>query len=257
VGAKAISDNLDPVSEDYLAMSSDTVTSESHGNWPPNEWSSSPLVLVLAHGEQAPSAHLLDGLIDVGLTPEVRQVRCAGDLPRPASVDAGILVGSQSAAEAEASAHYEAECDWVRRVDEAGGRLLGVGYGARLLAVALGGRLSLAEHPLRGWAMVDTALPHLIPPGPWMSWQRDVIAIPPRAQLLAHNRLGPQVFQAGRHLGVQFHLDATPHTASEWADRAEGPFNAYALLNTATRDLMAARSCTRRLLATFLAGVLA
>jgi len=45
--------------------------------------------------------------------------------------------------------------------------------------------------------MVDTAIPHLIPSGPWLSWQQDVIAIPPRTQLLAHNRLGPQVFRVG------------------------------------------------------------
>jgi GMP synthase (glutamine-hydrolysing) len=229
----------------------------SPGQWAPDEWPSNASVQVLAHGEEAPGAHLLDLLFECGLTPDVRQIRCAGDLPERALVDVAILIGSQSAAEAEASGHHEADCDWVRRVDDAGGMLLGIGQGARLLAVALGGRLSLAEHPLRGWAMVDTAIPHLIPPGPWMLWQQDVIAIPPRAQLLAHNRLGPQVFQVGRHLGVQFHLDATPNTASEWADRAEGPFNAHALLNTATRDLMAATSCARRLLATFLAGVLA
>jgi GMP synthase-like glutamine amidotransferase len=228
----------------------------SHRHWSPEEWPSSATVLVLTQGEQAPSAHLLDVLIEAGLTPELSQIRCADDLPEPALVDVAILIGSQSAAEARDSGHHEADCDWVRRVDEAGGMLLGVGHGARLLAVALGGRLSLAEHPLRGWAMVDTAIPHLIPPGPWMMWQQDVIAIPPRAQLLAHNRLGPQVFRVGRHLGVQFHLDATPHTASEWADRA-APFNAHALLNTATRDQIAAMSCTRRLLATFLGGVLA
>ncbi len=229
----------------------------SPSHWPPEEWSSEASVQVLAHGEEAPSAHLLDLLFECGPTPEVVQVRCAGDLPEPALVDAAILIGSQTSAEAEAGGHHEAECDWVRRVDEAGGRLLGVGCGARLLAVALGGRLSLAEHPFRGWAMVDTAVPHLIPAGPWMSWQQDVIAIPPRAQLLAHNRLGPQAFQVGRHLGVQFHLDSTPHTASGWADRAGGPFNPRALLKTGTLDPMAARSRTQRLLATFLAGVLA
>jgi GMP synthase-like glutamine amidotransferase len=232
------------------------VRHRSPGQWPPDQWSSNANVQVIAYGEEGSGAHLLDLLIEFGLTPEMRHVRRAGNLPDPALVDVAILIGSQSAAEAEASGRHEADCDWVRRVDEAGGRLLGVGHGARLLAVALGGRLSLAEHPLRGWAMVDTAIPHLIPPGPWMSWQQDVIAIPPRAQLLAHNRLGPQVFGVGRHLGVQFHLDATPHTASEWADRTEAPFNAHALLNTATRDHMAATSCTRRLLATILAAVL-
>jgi GMP synthase (glutamine-hydrolysing) len=224
----------------------------SHGDWPPEAWSPDTDVVVLQHGAEEPSAHLLGVLLEWGLTPQVCQVAGAGDLPEPSRIDAAILIGSQSAAEAEATGYHDAECDWVRRVDLAGGKLLGVGQGARLLAVALGGRLSSAEHPLRGWAMVDTAIPHLIPPGPWMSWQQDVIAIPPRAQLLAHNRLGPQVFRVRRHLGVQFHLEATPHTASEWADRAEWPFGAHAV---ATRDLTAAASCTRRLLSTFLAGL--
>jgi len=101
----------------------------SPGHWPPDEWSSDANVLVLTHGEEAPGAHRLDVLIECGLTPESRQVRCARDLPEPALVDIAILIGSQSAAEAEASGHHQAECDWVRRVDEAGGKLLGVGQG--------------------------------------------------------------------------------------------------------------------------------
>ena len=75
-------------------------------------------------------------------------------------------------------------------VGRAGAAVLGLGHGARALALAFGGRLRPADRPIRGWVMVETSIPHLIAAGPWLTWQHDVIALPGDAQVLARNRLG-------------------------------------------------------------------
>lgn len=208
-------------------------------------------VVVLQHGGEAPSAQLLDVLVELGIAPAVQGVGRPQDLPEPGSVGAAILVGSQSIDEAVASGCLEAELDWIRRLDAAGATILGIGHGARALACAFGGMLSLAARPIRGWVMVDTTIPHLIAAGPWLTWQHDVIALPAGARVLAQNRLGPQAFRLGRHLGIQFHPEATPRTVTAWAARAGGRVDPHELLSTTERDAVAAAVCTRRLLSSF------
>ena len=100
--------------------------------------------------------------------------------------------------------------------------------------------------------MVDTIVPHLIPGGPWLTWQHDVITLPPAATLLAHNRLGPQAFRVGRHLGVQFHPEATPEALAGWG---AAPADVQSLLAAVRRDHAAAANCTWRLLSSFIAGI--
>jgi GMP synthase-like glutamine amidotransferase len=175
-------------------------------------------------------------------------------LPDPGSSPVAILVGADSLSQARADGRLEIELDWVRRAEEAGTAVLGVGHGARVLALAFGGAVTPAERPLRGWAMVDTNVPHIIPTGPWLAWQHDVITLPGGATQLAHNRLGPQAFRVGRHLGVQFHPEATPEVVAEWAG-ADGATEAHSFLGAVTRDRAAAVNSTWRLLSSFIGNV--
>jgi GMP synthase-like glutamine amidotransferase len=99
--------------------------------------------------------------------------------------------------------------------------------------------------------MVDTSAPHQIPTGPWLTWQHEVIALPGRAELLAHNRLGPQAFRLGPHLGVQFHPEATARTVARWVARDDGHTDPRLVLAAIDRDANAAAVCARRLFATF------
>jgi GMP synthase-like glutamine amidotransferase len=160
-----------------------------------------------------------------------------------------------SAEEAAAAGYLSAEVDWVRRADRAGATLLGLGHGARVLALAFGGLLSTAQRPLRGWAMVDTEIPHVLAAGPWLTWQHDVIALPAACRVLARNRLGPQAFRFGRHVGIQFHPEATPRVMARWAARDPDLADPDALLHTTARDAVAAAFCTRRLLSTFTTAI--
>ena len=207
------------------------------------------LVVQPRHGR--PAGAFVDVLLAHGLDSAVVTAHDE-TLPEPGSTPLAILVGSDSLSQARADGRLDSELAWIRRADEAGTTVLGVGHGARVLALALGGSAAPAERPLRGWAMVDTIVPHVIPSGPWLTWQHDVIALPPAATLLAHNRLGPQAFRVGRHLGVQFHPEATPEVMAGWGAT---PADVQSLLAAVRRDHAAAANCTWRLLSSFVAGI--
>jgi GMP synthase-like glutamine amidotransferase len=201
-----------------------------------------------------PAAALIDALRVHDLD-SVVAVGDADDVPDPGASPLAILVGPDSLGEARELGRLDRDLEWIRRADEAGTAVLGIGHGARVLALALGGAVEPAERPLRGWAMVDTSVPHIIPSGPWLAWQHDVITLPPAATLLAHNLLGPQAFRVGRHLGVQFHPEATPEVVAEWAGTDAAPAGVRRLLGGVARDPGAAAVCTQRLLGSFISGI--
>jgi GMP synthase-like glutamine amidotransferase len=203
------------------------------------------------HGR--PASAFVDVLLAHGLDSAVVAAHDES-LPDPGSSPLAILVGADSLSQARADGRLDIELDWIRRADQTGTTVLGVGHGARVLALAFGGAVTPAEHPLRGWAMVDTNVPHIIPTGPWLAWQHDVITLPAGARLLAHNRLGPQAFRVGRHLGVQFHPEATPEAVAEWAGADDAP-DVRSLLSATTRDEAAAANSTWRLLSSFIGNV--
>jgi GMP synthase-like glutamine amidotransferase len=209
------------------------------------------LIVQPRHGRPAPA--FIDALLAHDLDVAVA-VAHDGSLPDPGSSPVAILVASEPLDAARADGRLEAELEWIRRADAAGTAVLGVGHGARALTLAFGGQVTPAEQPLRGWTLVDTAVPHLVPTGPWLSWQHDVIDLPPGATLLAHNRLGPQAFRLGRHLGVQFHPEATPETVADWATSDADRGNVRLLLSAVTRDHAAAADSTWRLLSSFIAN---
>ncbi len=206
--------------------------------------------LVVQSRHERPAPALVEVLLAHGLDPAVVLVD-DDDPPDPTASPLAILVGHESVTDARAEGRLERELDWVRRADEAGTAVLGIGHGARLLALALGGAVAPAQHPWRGWALVDTTVPHIIPSGPWLAWQHDVIDLPPGAQLLAHNQLGPQAFRVGRHLAVQFHPEATPDLVAGWAGMPDAP----ASVGVIRRDPAAAAVCSWRLLSSFIDDV--
>ena len=130
-----------------------------------------------------------------------------GPLPDLAGVAHIVLLGSICSvyAEGEARAWIDAELAWLRRADAAGVPVLGICFGAQVLAAALGGAVEPAGRAEIGWVMVDSADPELIPPGPWLEFHGDRCLPPAQATVLARNELGVQAYRFGRHLAVQFH----------------------------------------------------
>ena len=60
---------------------------------------------------------------------------------------------------------------------------------------------------------METADAARVPRGPWLRWQEHAITPPPFAYELAWNDEGTQAFCLRRHLGVQFHPEATARIA--------------------------------------------
>jgi GMP synthase-like glutamine amidotransferase len=102
--------------------------------------------------------------------------------------------------------------------------VLGICYGAQLLAHALGGAVAEAPRPEIGWFELTSLDPVLCPPGPWTQFHSDAFAVPPGSRLLGTSPSGSQGFAheppgGPRALGWQFHPEVTADRFCQWVDR--------------------------------------
>jgi GMP synthase-like glutamine amidotransferase len=108
------------------------------------------------------------------------------------------------------------EIDWIRRAHESGVPVLGIGFGAQALAVALGGSVQPMIGPRTGWIQIETRDPGRLPAGPWLALRHGRITPPEGADELAGDESGPLAFAVGRHLGLGFHPEATHTMLTRW-----------------------------------------
>jgi GMP synthase (glutamine-hydrolysing) len=209
-------------------------------------------VVILQHQDSAPPGLLLDVLIARGLPRRTVRIDRAERLPDPSSIALAVVLGSDESADETHNEWLAAEIEWLRRADQAGTTILGLGFGAQALALALGGAVARAGRPARGWRRVSTTEPQTIAPGPWFAWHDDSICIPPGAQLLAHNDGGPQAFRAGNHLGIQFHPEVTPELIAERVyGQNSHPIDTQGLLEATSREYKGAAVAAHHLFSTF------
>lgn len=146
------------------------------------------------------------------------------ELPAYASLDSSdliLLLGSDKAAhEPKWAGVVGAESTFVRAALRAGTPVMGICYGAQLMARALGGTSWRADVAEVGWQRVDTVDPSLCPEGPWGQLHSDVFAPPPTARVLGSSWRGPQCFiddtHGARAIAWQFHPEVTPQTFERW-----------------------------------------
>lgn len=100
--------------------------------------------------------------------------------------------------------------------------LLGLCFGAQIIAKALGGEVRPSGDRFFGWDPVEAAASPAIA-GPWFRWHGDVCTLPADVEILGRTRGIVQAFQKGRALGFQFHPEVDPPTIAAWAseDRSE------------------------------------
>jgi len=132
--------------------------------------------------------------------------------------------------------HTECEAQLVREADAAGVPVLGICYGAQMIAHALGGSVSRSPEPEVGWYEIDSDLPEVIERGPWMQWHSDRLTVPPGATELARSPICPQAFLRGRTLGVQFHPEVDRSIVERWS--AEGGAEELVRLGVDRRELL-------------------
>lgn len=148
------------------------------------------------------------------------------DLPTYGSVgdtDLIFLLGSNKGAhEPRWKDVVESESAFVRSALRAGTPVMGICYGAQLMARALGGTSWRADRPEIGWQRVDTIDPILCPEGPWGQMHRDVFAPGQQSRVIGTSWRGPQCFVdeslGARSIAWQFHPEVTAATYERWVN---------------------------------------
>lgn len=137
--------------------------------------------------------------------------------PDPAAFDAIVPMGAPWSVydQARIGSWVGAELAFLRRAASHGVPVLGICFGGQLLARALGARLYRLPEPEIGWVPVSSQHPGL-PAGPWLAWHRDAFELPAGARELAVGGASVQAFSYGRHVGLQFHPEATEAITEDW-----------------------------------------
>lgn len=159
-----------------------------------------------------------------------------GPPPSASDYDALVLYGAATNI-GDPEPWLEAELAWVRDAHAAGVPLLGLCFGAQVIAAALGAPVVRASAPEIGWSRVS-----LTPEGradPVVSamgdefvacqWHSYTFGLPSGAALLASSEVCAQAFRVGRAWGVQFHPEVDRATYARWIDGYEKDPDAVAL----------------------------
>jgi GMP synthase (glutamine-hydrolysing) len=178
------------------------------------------IALVVANSTDADTGYVGERLIERGYTLRMA-LRDRGETPVDLDgVDIVLLLGSEWSVHSPVDpVALETECDLVRTASAAGVPVLGLCYGAQVLAHAFGGRVSLAEQPEVGFIGITSDDEELVPSGAWPQFHLDVVDAPPGAQIIARNDCGTQAFVLPGILGVQFHPEVRPEILDDWSRR--------------------------------------
>ena len=200
--------------------------------------------VVICNEDDPDAGFVGERLVEVGYVLERGARERPRDWPGLAGADLVLLLGSEwHVYDPATAASVAAEADLVRAASAGDVPVLGICFGAQVIAHALGGTVSLAPAPEIGWIDIAVADPPAGPPiatGPWMSWHADVFTAPPGATVLAHNDVGPQLVATGRIVGTQFHPEATATMVASWLERGGAD-----ALRSAGGDPDALRASTR------------
>ncbi|MDQ1618964.1 MAG: hypothetical protein QOE19_1533 [Actinomycetota bacterium] len=179
--------------------------------------------LVIANSTDSDSGYVGERLTERGYLLRTL-LRDKGEVPYDVAdagdVDVVLLLGSEWSVHSPVDHEsLAAECALARSARDAGVPVLGLCYGAQVLAEALGGSVSPAPQPEVGWVHVESDDEQLVPVGPWLAFHLDVVQAPPGARVVARNGCGQQAFVFPGVLGVQFHPEVRPETLDSWAGR--------------------------------------
>lgn len=155
-------------------------------------------------------------------------------LPEPGDRDAVVVFGSPaSCMDIETSAELRRVRDWVSGCVAADRAVLGICFGAQLLAQVLGAdvrRNEVGEFGCTPVSLTDegrrSGLFRGFPTSfPMAQWHTDTFGLPPGATLLATSQAcHHQAFASGRCVGLQFHIEASPRLVADWAEAGpKGP----------------------------------
>lgn len=203
-------------------------------------------VLFIQHQDNDPPGYIGERARQCGLGVDI--VRAApGAFPDPTEYRLIVPLGSDDSVCDDSLAYLADEQHLLRRAVDADVPVFGICFGAQLLSRVLGGEVHPgARGPEIGWMRVDSDEPELIDAGPWLVWHFDVMTAPPDSIEVARTDRATQVFRQGRHLGVQFHPEATPRHAEDWSRSYETALTALGTDPKAVVSQAHARVATAR-----------
>lgn len=169
-------------------------------------------ILILQHQPDDGPGNLATWLDDNAMPYTVIDV-ATGILPAPGRYHAIAVLGSSRSAYETDEPWIQAEHDFVRACVDAGTPVLGICFGAQLLALVLGGDVYRIARPELGWYEIDGDKPY---GGTWFVWHGDQITAPPGSTVLARSSLCTHAFVHGQHLGVQYHPELTTEHIDFW-----------------------------------------
>jgi GMP synthase-like glutamine amidotransferase len=172
--------------------------------------------LFIQHSDLTPPALLGEWCAANGIGLEVHKIWHGGPLPSLAGHAFLVTAGSAYTPNDVNVREVRDELGLIDRALDRELPVLGLCFGAQMLAVVLGGTVHRLDTPELGWCEVDSTDPG-VPRGPWLQWHYSGFDRPPDVEQLASSPAGCQVFRRGRSLGVQFHPESTPTQVTSWA----------------------------------------
>lgn len=192
-------------------------------------------IVALEHERESPAGLFAEWAETRGHRLEVLDVPALTAWPSPAEHDLVLSLGSDCSVHASSDPWIAAEIAYLRAARAAAVPMLGICFGAQILAAALGGSVRRAARPDASWQEVAASDPTLIPPGPWLCWHDDVLVVPEGADELARDDLGPLAFRDGADLGLQFHPEVDAELAATWLAGARERLTDHRLDETTLR----------------------
>jgi GMP synthase (glutamine-hydrolysing) len=175
--------------------------------------------LVFENDPSCPLARLEGPMAARGIRAEIAAPADIPSLRDPGEYDVAIILGSDESAYDDSVGWVPGQLDYARRAIQAGVPVLGICFGAQMLARALGGEVRRAPEPEVAWKKMSRAEEgDWLPAGPWLTWHADTFDWPPGATPLAWTDAAPQAFAHGDHLGLQFHPEVTAELIEQWLE---------------------------------------
>jgi GMP synthase-like glutamine amidotransferase len=146
------------------------------------------------------------------------------DLPDPKAIDLLVIMGGPMSVNDEDRFPWLArEKHFVCEIIELGKPVLGICLGAQIIANAMGAKVSpnpvkeIGWFPVNSVASIDTSVFSFPTSEVVFHWHGETFDLPPSAIRLARSEgCENQAFQLGKRvIGLQFHLETTPKSASE------------------------------------------
>lgn len=200
---------------------------------------------LLQHSPHQGPARLTDWLTSMGHSHTVFHLDAGEPPPQLADCDALVILDGPT--------HPAPDAPWLRRerklIERAldGNKpVLGIGYGALLIAEALGAVVAPGTYAETGWHPIALA-----PESPFdlperfeaFLWHRDVFALPEDAMPLGGSQAGPLqgfAWDGGRVVGLLCHLEATRESVTALLDHLPPPSGSDSSPHAQSRDAMLA-----------------